>query len=55
MIPEKGRRGKLGPEHGWFKSDLYAWADAFQTFAWEKAFPDPVVAKRQIGQLLALI
>ena len=32
----------------------YAWADAFQTFSWEKAFPDPEVTMKQINQLLAL-
>lgn len=33
---------------------LRAWADAFKTYDWAAVFPDPVVAKRQIGQLLAL-
>ncbi len=33
----------------------YSKTDAFQTFDWEKALPDPVVAIKQIGQLLALV
>jgi hypothetical protein len=32
----------------------YAWADAFQTFDWEKAIPTPDVAVKEIGRLLAL-
>jgi hypothetical protein len=34
---------------------VYTWADAFKTFDWEKALPDPVVATKQIVQLLALV
>ena len=34
---------------------LYTWADAFQTFDWEKALPDPAVATKQVEQLLALV
>jgi site-specific DNA recombinase len=36
------------------KTSLRAWADAFQTFDWEKAIPVPELAVKQIGQLLAL-
>jgi len=31
-----------------------AWADAFQTFDWEKAIPVPDVAVKEVGRLLAL-
>jgi hypothetical protein len=40
------------------KSDLppaSAWADAFQTFDWQKALPVPDLVVKQIGQLLALV
>jgi hypothetical protein len=33
---------------------MRAWQDALETFEWAAAIPDPVLAKRQIGQLLAL-
>jgi hypothetical protein len=36
------------------KNSLRAWADAFQTFDWEKALPAPHVAIKEIGRLLAL-
>lgn len=35
--------------------NLLAWQDAFRTFEWEAALPDPGVAMKQIGQLLALV
>jgi hypothetical protein len=31
------------------------WADAFKTYDWAAAIPDPIVARKQIGQLLALV
>jgi hypothetical protein len=37
------------------KGFLRAWADAFKTYDWEGAFPDPAVAMKQMGQLLALV
>jgi hypothetical protein len=36
------------------KKSVLAWRDSFRTFAWEKAFPDPVIAINQTRQLLAL-
>jgi len=46
-----GTTGLSGKE----KLSLRAWADAFKTFDWEKAVPDPRVTIKQIGQLLALV
>jgi hypothetical protein len=34
---------------------LRAWQDAFETYDWQAALPDPAVAMKQIGQLLALV
>jgi hypothetical protein len=40
---------------GLFYFSQYTWADAFQTFDWEKALPVPDLAVKQIEQLLALV
>jgi len=37
------------------KTVLRAWADAFETYDWEKAMPVPDLAVKQIRQLLALV
>ena len=34
---------------------LLAWQDAFRTFAWETALPDPALAMKEIRGLLALV
>lgn len=42
-------RGSNKPLFSWL-----AWRDAFRTFEWERAFPDPVVSLTQVRELLAL-